>query len=63
MPPCFVAPKSLYSGGSYPRVRSGEDDLVNKPGPTDSSAPAPNIDDGAYPGTSYDANGSAAARR
>ena len=62
MPPCFVAPPSLYSGTTFPRVRSGEDDLKAKPSPTGSSGSDPRLDDGAYPNTSYDANGNAARR-
>jgi virulence factor Mce-like protein len=62
MPPCFVAPPSLYSGTAFPHVRSGEDDLRRKPSPTDGSGSDPELDDGAYPGTSYDANGNAASR-
>ena len=60
MPPCFVAPESLYSGTQFPRVQSGEDDLRTKPTPTQGANGAPNLDDGAYPGTTYDANGNAA---
>ncbi|HYH58025.1 MAG TPA: MlaD family protein [Thermoleophilaceae bacterium] len=62
MPPCFVAPPSLYSGTTFPRVQSGDDDLREKPSPTGGSQPLPNLDDGAYPGTSYDANGDPARR-
>jgi len=61
MPPCFVAPKSLYGGTYFPQVKTGEDDLVTKPSPTDSTeGDRVDIDDGAYPGTSYDANGAGA---
>jgi phospholipid/cholesterol/gamma-HCH transport system substrate-binding protein len=60
MPPCFVQPQSLYSGGSFPSVRSGEDDLRRKPAPTEGADGNPQVDNGAYPGTSYDANGNAA---
>lgn len=62
MPPCFVAPESLYSGTQFPRVESGEDDLRRKPSPPERSGRDPKIDDGAYPGASYDANGNAARR-
>jgi hypothetical protein len=62
MPPCFVAPPSLYSGTTFPRVRSGEDDLKAKPSPNEGSGSDPRLDDGAYPGTSYDANGNSAQR-
>ena len=65
MPPCFVAPSSLYGGTQYPLVRSGEDDFIRKPSPpegTDGANPrAP--DNGAYPGATYDANGNAARSR
>jgi hypothetical protein len=62
MPPCFVQPQSLYSGSQFPRVQTGEDDLRRKPTPTESSGTDPQIDNGAYPDTSYDANGNAAQR-
>jgi virulence factor Mce-like protein len=62
MPPCFVAPKSLYSGTQFPRVESGEDDLRDKPSPPEGPDPNPKLDNGAYPGATYDANGNAARR-
>jgi len=62
MPPCFVQPESLYSGTLFPRVESGEDALRRKPTPTQSANGAPDLDDGAYPDTFYDANGNAARR-
>ena len=59
MPPCFVAPPSLYDGTAFPRVSSGEDDRrTSRRRPRLGSDPR--CDNGAYPGTSYDANGNAA---
>jgi phospholipid/cholesterol/gamma-HCH transport system substrate-binding protein len=62
MPPCFVAPKSLYGGTQYPLVQKGEDDFIRKPSPPEGSDGAnPRApDNGAYPGATYDANGNAA---
>ena len=50
MPPCFVAPQSLYSGTAFPRVRSGEDDLRRKPSPTDGSGSDPQLGQRRVPG-------------
>ena len=62
MPPCFVQPQSLYSGTQFPRVRTGEDDFRRKPSPPEGAGTDPKIDNGAYPGATYDANGVAARR-
>jgi phospholipid/cholesterol/gamma-HCH transport system substrate-binding protein len=39
-PPCFVAPRSLWDGGVYPRVRSGEAPIRPNPEGTAGSEPA-----------------------
>jgi virulence factor Mce-like protein len=62
MPPCFVQPESTYSGGKFPRVESGEDDLRRKPAPSGGPGPNRKYDNGAYPGATYDANGNPARR-
>jgi phospholipid/cholesterol/gamma-HCH transport system substrate-binding protein len=40
LPPCFVAPRSLWDAGQYPRVRSGRGPLRPKPTGTQGSQPA-----------------------
>ena len=39
-PPCFVAPRSLWDGGQFPRVRSGEAPIRPNPEGTAGSEPA-----------------------
>jgi ABC-type transporter Mla subunit MlaD len=39
-PPCFVQPKSLFDGGSYPRIGRGEAPVRKPPLGNDGSAPA-----------------------
>lgn len=40
LPPCFVQPKSLYGGTQYPRVRGGEDGVVEPPREYEGTEPA-----------------------